>query len=105
MSPTSCLSKKNARGLRTAVMTACTVSPPIQGSQRRLQWALARQKWQSLQRTCSVTQVEDPWASEFLKYREMGFSREEVAMALGALGSDADQGNQVRLAGCSHAHH
>ena len=66
---------------------------------------MARHKWQSLQRACSVTQVEDPWTSEFLKYREMGFSREEVAMALGALGSDADQGNQVRLAGCSHTHH
>lgn len=42
-----------------------------------------------------VLQVEDPWASEFLKYREMGFSREEVGMALGALGSDTDQESQV----------
>ncbi|CAK0739287.1 hypothetical protein CVIRNUC_001153 [Coccomyxa viridis] len=49
----------------------------------------------------SSLQVEDPWTSEFLKYREMGFSREEVAMALGALGSDADQGNQF-LDFCKH---
>ena len=41
-------------------------------------------------------QVEDPWTSEFLKYKEMGFSHEEVGMALGALGSDADQDGQVR---------
>ena len=43
-------------------------------------------------------QVEDPWASEYLKYQEMGFSREDVAMALGALGPNADQDSQVRLA-------
>ncbi len=41
-------------------------------------------------------QVEDPWTSEFLKYKELGFSHEEVGMALGALGSDADQDGQVR---------
>jgi hypothetical protein len=41
-------------------------------------------------------QVEDPWTSEFLKYQDMGFSREEVGMALGALGPDADQESQVR---------
>ena len=41
-------------------------------------------------------QVEDPWTSEFLKYQDMGFSREEVGMALGALGPDADQESQVQ---------
>jgi hypothetical protein len=41
-------------------------------------------------------QVEDPWTSDFLKYQDMGFSREEVGMALGALGPDADQESQVR---------
>ena len=41
-------------------------------------------------------QVEDPWTSEFLKYKELGFSHEEVGMALGALGPDADQDSQVR---------
>lgn len=41
-------------------------------------------------------QVEDPWTSETLKYTEMGFSREEVCMALAALGTDADKDNEVR---------
>ena len=41
-------------------------------------------------------QVEDPWTSEFLKYKELGFSHGEVGMALGALGPDADQDSQVR---------
>ena len=41
-------------------------------------------------------QVEDPWTSEFLKYKELGFSHEEVGMPLGVLGPDADQDSQVR---------
>ncbi len=40
-------------------------------------------------------QVEDPWTSQVLKYTEMGFSREEVCMALAALGTDADKDNEV----------
>ena len=40
--------------------------------------------------------MEDPWTSEFLKYKELGYSHEEVGMALGALGPDADQDSQVR---------
>ncbi|CAL5223826.1 g6402 [Coccomyxa viridis] len=46
-------------------------------------------------------QVEDPWTSEFLKYKELGFSHEEVGMALGALGPDADQDSQF-LDFCKH---
>ena len=40
--------------------------------------------------------MEDPWTQEILKYTEMGFSREEVCMAMAALGSAADRDDQVR---------
>lgn len=40
-------------------------------------------------------QVEDPWTSQILKYTEMGFSREEVCMALAALGTDSDRDDKV----------
>lgn len=60
----------------------CTASPSI-----------SQQSGMLAQGYC--LQVEDPWTSEFLKYQDMGFSREEVGMALGALGPDADRESQV----------
>ena len=42
-------------------------------------------------------QVEDPWTSQILKYTEMGFSREEVCMALAALGTDSDRDDKVSV--------
>jgi hypothetical protein len=43
-----------------------------------------------------LRQVEDPWTSDILKFTEMGFSREEVCMALAAFGADASKDDQAR---------
>ena len=44
----------------------------------------------------ALCKVEDPWTSDILKFTEMGFSREEVCMALAAFGADASKDDQAR---------
>ena len=52
-------------------------------------------EWAAVAEALQCTQVEDPWASDILKHTEMGFSREEICMALAAFGAGADKDDQV----------
>lgn len=74
----------------------CSNQGLLSGAALRVQTGSAVPRWRRNGTQQGGMQVEDPWTSEYLKYKELGYSHEEVGMALGALGPDADQDSQVR---------